>query len=81
MKKCTTIKVTYTNTPDDSYNELREYEGDFSKLVLLRTVVGLYSDIVLRNSKGTKGVSLEDLEDLGDFIEHLLQKGAIKNAN
>lgn len=72
--KVSTITVTYTKTINESYNEQRQYEGYFSKLVLLRTLVGLYGDIILRNHKGTKEVDEEDLEDLAVTIEQLLQK-------
>jgi hypothetical protein len=79
------IEILYTtNTDKDNgieYQEKRTYDGSFGKIQVLRTLIGLYKDIVLRNQENLRKLSDQELEMLGDEIEALLQQGEIKDAN
>lgn len=80
QKEISNIKVTYQET-DDGYNELRNYDGYFGRLQLIRTLVGLYNDVILGNQYEVQNVDDQDLEALGRKIKKLLKQGETKNAN
>lgn len=80
-KEKSIIKITYLEENDNGYQEKRSYEGSFGRLQVLRTMVGLYNDVILAHHHKEDNVAQEDLEMLGDKIEALLQQGEIKNAN
>jgi hypothetical protein len=79
-KDVSKITVTYDIT-DDGYGEQRQYDGTFGRLQLMRTLVGLYNDVMLGHSYQVESVDLNDLTLLGDKIEKLLKQGERKNAN
>jgi len=75
-----TIKVTYKET-EDGYSEKRQYDGNFGRLQLMRTLVGLYNDVILGHQHKLDHIDLKDLTLLADDIEKLLKYGETKDAN
>ena len=81
-KEKSIIKVTYEENSDgNGYKEKRDYDGSFGKLQLLRTMVGLYNDVILGHHHQDDKLSLQELKLLGDNIEKLLEQGEKQNAN
>ncbi len=75
------IKITYKVEADETYNELRDYDGSFGKLQLLRTIVGIYNDVILGHHHQVNHIKEKDLLLLGEKIAKLLEQGETKNAN
>jgi hypothetical protein len=76
-----TIKITYKVEEDGSYNELRDYDGSFGNIQLLRTIVGIYNDVILGHHHQVNHIKEKDLLLLGGKIAKLLEQGETKNAN
>lgn len=75
-----TITITYTEGKE-GYGEHREIEGSFGKLQLMRTLVGLYNDVVLGSQHQANEVPVEALEMLAADIEKTLKYGEKLYAN
>jgi len=82
-KKQDVIKVTYgLEHSGNGYKETRSYDGSFGEKQLLRTLIGLYNDVVLGHKYNVEEtISDDDLKLIGEVIVKLLGKGEIKNAN
>jgi putative Mn2+ efflux pump MntP len=82
-KKEDVINVIYkVDENQKGYNEVRNYDGSFGKVQLLRTLIGLYNDVVLNHKYSVEHIiSTQDLIYLGSVIVRLLEKGETKNAN
>lgn len=75
MKKEDIINITYqTDNDGKGYKESRKYDGSFSKTQVLRTIISMYSDMVLNHQHELP--SDEELHKIADIIENGLKKGA-----
>lgn len=67
------VNITYKMDEDGKgYTESRSYDGSFSKTQVLRTIVAMYSDMVLHHQHELP--SDEELHKIADIIEQGLKK-------